>query len=91
MATDSPTLDNLLPYGSRTRWTAPRKATVVEAVRDGVITLQEACSRYSLSVEEFLTWQSTIERHGVPGLRATRLQIYRESDNARLVRRPSCI
>ena len=46
------------------------------AVR-GVLTLEEACRRYTLSVEEFLAWQRAIERHGVPGLRATRVQQYR--------------
>jgi hypothetical protein len=30
-----------------------------------------------LSVEEFLAWQRAIDTHGVPGLRVTRLQIYR--------------
>jgi hypothetical protein len=47
------------------------------AVRVGMISLQEACLRYDLSVEEFLAWQRAVERHGIPGLRATRLQIYR--------------
>jgi hypothetical protein len=35
-------------------WTVRRKAAVVEAVRVGMISLQEACLRYDLSVEEFL-------------------------------------
>jgi hypothetical protein len=46
-------------------------------VRDSAISLEEACRRYELSVEEFLGWQCAIETHGVPGLRITRLQIYR--------------
>ena len=52
-------------------------------MRDGAISLQEACRRYRLSVEEFLAWQRAIERYGIPGLRATRLQIYRDTDDAR--------
>ena len=54
-----------------------RKAEVVAAVRGGLISLEEACQRYTLSVEEFLSWQRAIEAHGIPGLRATRVQIYR--------------
>jgi hypothetical protein len=49
----------------------------------GAITLEEACCRYALSVEEFLRWQQAIESHGVAGLRVTRLQIYRDTPPAR--------
>ena len=72
-----------LPSPDTKRWVVRRKAVVVHAVRDGAISLQEACRRYRLSVEEFLAWQRAIERYGVPGLRATRLQIYRDTDEAR--------
>jgi hypothetical protein len=60
-----------------------RKAVVVAAVRNGALTLQEACRRYQLSLEEFLAWQRAIDRHGVPGLRVTRLQVYRDTDDPR--------
>jgi hypothetical protein len=43
-----------------------RKAEVAAAVRGGLISLEEACSRYTLTVEEFLTWQYSIDRHGSP-------------------------
>jgi hypothetical protein len=33
-----------------------------------------------LSVEEFLSWQRLIDRHGMRGLRVTRLQDYREGE-----------
>jgi hypothetical protein len=72
-----------LPSPDTRRWVVRRKAVVVQAVRNGTITLQEACRRYSLSVEEFLAWQQAIERYGIPGLRVTRLQIYRDTDEAR--------
>ena len=72
-----------LPSPDTKRWVVRRKAVVVHAVRSGRITLQEACRRYRLSVEEFLAWQRAIERHGIPGLRVTRLQIYRDTDDAR--------
>lgn len=72
------TLDNLPPPGTR-RWVIRRKAEVVAGVRHGLISLEEACERYQLSVEEFLSWQRLIEKHGMRGLRTTRLQQYRRS------------
>ncbi len=72
-----------LPAPDTRRWVVRRKAVVVQAVRNGTITLQDACRRYNLSVEEFLAWQRAIERYGIPGLRVTRLQIYRDTDEAR--------
>lgn len=70
-----------LPSPDTKRWVVRRKAIVVQAVRNGTLTLQEACRRYNLSVEEFLAWQRAIDRYGVPGLRVTRLQIYRDTDD----------
>src|SRR5438477_2562838 len=72
-----------LPSPDTKRWVVRRKAVVVAAVRNGSISLQEACRRYKLSVEEFLAWQRAIDRYGVPGLRVTRLQIYRDTDEPR--------
>ena len=85
-AADPPDLGGLeceLPSPDTKRWVVRRKAVVVNAVRNGSITLQEACRRYRLSVEEFLAWQRAIERYGIPGLRVTRLQIYRDTDEPR--------
>ena len=69
-------LDDLPPPGTK-RWVIRRKAEVVTAVRAGLLTLEEACQRYNLSVEEFLSWQGLIDKHGMRGLRTTRLQQYR--------------
>lgn len=68
-----------LPPPNTERWVIRRKAEVVAAVRAGLITLEEACERYRLSVEEFLSWQRLIDRHGMRGLRTTRLQQYRRT------------
>jgi len=68
-----------LPPTSTRRWVIRRKAEVVAAVRGGLLSLEEACDRYTLTVEEFLSWQRSIDKHGLPGLRATRVQQYRES------------
>ena len=71
------TLDDLPPAGT-TRWVIRRKAEVVAAVRGGLLSLEEACSRYTLTVDEFLSWQFSIDQHGLAGLRTTRIQQYRQ-------------
>ena len=70
---------NALPAPDTKRWVARRKAVVVDAVRSGALSLDEACRRYQLSAEEFHAWQKAIDAHGVAGLRVTRLQIYRDA------------
>ena len=67
-----------LPPRNTTRWVIRRKAELVAAVRGGLLSLEEACERYTLTIDEFLSWQRTIDRYGLPGLRATRVQDYRE-------------
>ena len=74
------TIDTL-PAPGTTRWVVRRKAEVVAAVKGGLLTLEEACDRYNLSVEELLTWQRSVEKNGMPGLRVTRIQNYRMVDN----------
>jgi len=59
------------------RWTVQRKALVVSAVLSGMITIEEVCLRYGLSVDEFLAWHNAMQRHGLQGLRTTKLQNYR--------------
>jgi len=70
------TLADLPPPGTE-RWVIRRKAEVVAAVRGGLLSLDDACERYRLTSEEFLGWQRSIDRHGMQGLRTTRLQQYR--------------
>ena len=66
-----------LPPPGHQRWVIRRKAEVVAAVRGGLLSLEEACDRYVLTVEEYLSWQRSIDRHGLAGLRTTRIQDYR--------------
>jgi hypothetical protein len=68
---------------STERWTVRRKAAVVQAVRGGWLAIEEACGVYNISVDEFLSWERDIDRYGVPGLRVTRYQIYRDTDAGR--------
>lgn len=71
------TLKNL-PRQGETRWVARRKAEVVAAVDGGLISLEEALERYQLSLEEFSGWRRSLERAGIPGLRITQAQRYRD-------------
>ena len=50
---------------------------VVAAVNGGLLTVDEACARYTLSLEEFASWQRAVDRSGMPGLRVTRIQHYK--------------
>lgn len=66
-----------LPPPETTRWVVRRKAEVVAAVNGGLLTVDDVCARYNLTVEEFAGWQRAIDRSGMPGLRVTRIQHYR--------------
>ena len=66
-----------LPPANTRRWVIRRKAEVVAAVRGELLTLDEACDHYNLSHEEFECWRRTIDRHGIQGLRTTRIKKYR--------------
>ncbi len=56
--------------------TPKQKYAVIAAVQSGKITFEEACRSYQLSEEELRSWLRAFEMHGLPGLRATRLQQY---------------
>ena len=69
-------IDDLPPPDTK-RWVVRRKASVVYAVENGMIELTEACRRYGISLEEYDSWKRLLVRHGVGGLRVTRLNEYR--------------
>lgn len=60
-----------LPPPSLSRWVPRRKAQVIAAVRGGLLTIADACSRYRLSVEEFMEWERHYDAAGMTGLRAS--------------------
>lgn len=74
---ESLTIDSL-PPPETTRWVVRRKAEVVAAVNGGLLSVSDVCERYSLTLEEFASWQRAIDRSGMPGLRVTRIQHYRD-------------
>jgi hypothetical protein len=52
-------------------WVPRHKAAVVTAVRNGVLSIEEACRRYRLTEEEFRSWKDAVAQFGVVGLRAS--------------------
>jgi hypothetical protein len=71
-----------LPASDTRRWYPRQKSMVVTAVDVGLITLEEACQRYDLSGEEFLSWQCATEEVGVLGLRMIERRERREKFKA---------
>lgn len=53
-----------LPPSYDINWTNARKAEVVRAVRDKLITFDEARWRYLLSQGEFKSWQQELAKKG---------------------------
>lgn len=51
-----------LPKSHKVHWSPARKAKVVRAVRDELITFDEARGRYLLSRSEFREWEEKVDR-----------------------------
>lgn len=79
------TLANL-PSPHTNRWVVRRKAEVVAAVSSGLLTIDEACQRYSLSLDEFNGWKRAFDQSGMPGLRVTRINQNRNKPIGRPIR-----
>jgi len=57
-----------LPPRGTERWTAANKAAVVDALRNGTLSVAEACERYLLTEEELADWQAAFAQGGVAKL-----------------------
>jgi hypothetical protein len=66
-----------LPDPQVGRWVASRKAAVLNAIERGEISRAEACVRYRISEAELSLWERAMRIAGAPGLRVTRVQVYR--------------
>ena len=69
-----------LPPRDTVRWRRRHKANVVAAVQAGVVSFADVSARYALSVEEFLSWQRTVDRHSPPGHRVQNSQPETQGD-----------
>src|SRR5215212_3669680 len=54
-----------------------RKAEVLAAVDCGLLSVDEACVRYGISLDELLSWKRAAGRAGLPGLSVKRVQDHR--------------
>src|SRR4051794_30005521 len=67
-----------LPPSDTVRWVASRKIMVLAAIVAGSLSIEEACLRYRLSIEEIASWSRLTELHGRDGLKISRLGEYRK-------------
>ena len=64
-----------LPPPDTKRWVIRRKAEVIAAVRGGLLSLDDACKRYKLTIDEFVAWQRSTTGMGflVSGRRRSKI------------------
>ena len=72
-----PLTNETLPPDRTRRWIVRRKAEVLAAIVGGLLSIEEACQRFDLSLEELMLWQRAIERSGILGLRVKSIQRFR--------------
>ena len=73
-------IEGLQPPDTK-RWAVRRKASVVYAVETFLISLEDACSRYGISIGKYESSRRLLENHGIGRLRVTRLDEYRDKLN----------
>jgi hypothetical protein len=66
-----------LPSVRTVRWSPRRKAEIVVAVRQGLLTSDEACTLYELTEDELAEWDRLERQFGLKGLQASKLHLYR--------------
>ncbi len=73
-----------LPSPQTRRWVKSRKAAVVRAVEEGVISYECALSLYNLSEQELESWFRMFRKHGENALCITQLNHYRKIEKKRM-------
>jgi hypothetical protein len=71
------TVNGLLSPPQSGRWSPRVKFEIVASVESGSLSTHEACQLYGLTIEEFLSWQTSLQRHGYNALKTTQVQKYR--------------
>mgnify|MGYP000035330311 CR=1 FL=1 len=72
------TVDDLPPTNTK-RWVIRRKAEVVLAVTNGLISLEDACDRYQITEDEFFSWKRALDYKGLNGLKVTKASNFKIS------------
>ncbi len=68
-----------LPPADTVRWVPRRKAQLLCAIREGLISRQDVYDRYGVSDAELFSWEKLLDDHGLGALRVTSTQRYRKS------------
>lgn len=69
-----------LPFpAANLRWTARRKAVLVQALDDETLSSAQACALYAISEEEIAHWRMLLQRVGMQGLAAKYSVNYRST------------
>lgn len=63
-----------LPSTNLKRWLPSHKASIATVVRGGLISADEVCKRYKLTLEELKMWEQALADHGLDGLRNSRIR-----------------
>ena len=71
------TLD-MLPKPGTKRWIMRHKAELVAAVEGKLLTVNQLLRGYGITPAEYENWKKAAKSFGMRGLRATRVQDYRE-------------
>jgi hypothetical protein len=71
-----------LPSRDTLRWSRRRKGEILAAVEGGLLTPENACSIYNLSMDELLAWRDAVAQCGLAGLRARRPREPKREDPA---------
>ena len=58
------------------RWTPIRKAILIMALYQNILTMADLSAWFNISAEEFRSWECNFKKDGIPGLRNTRLHAY---------------
>lgn len=66
-----------LPRNRLIRWTASRKAALVNAVHSGLFMLQDVLDHYNMTEHEFRMWEQGLEKAGAQGLKVTKFREHR--------------
>lgn len=66
-----------LPPRETRRWVASRKVKVVQAVKYGLISEDEALKTYDLSPDELESWSAAVDTFGEEALKTTQIQRFR--------------
>ena len=66
-----------LPPPETRRWSPRRKAQLVCAVQAGLLSVEDVCARYSITLEEWSNWETQFARDGRRGLRVLGISQYR--------------